>query len=289
MQLQLHHKNAITVAVDSYSLCKLKFVALLRLQRLWHYQASRSSWVFLSYVSLLVFMLENILLDCNLKSRMQESKCFLHHASSTYKEMVVREAYWYFIQVTDVPYRSVALLPFTFLIQNGLITLLGEKGYLTAILAPNCHFWDLSQNLVKKFQQKCQKCQPTTRGRCKISTKGGRAQAPFNENAELQYSVLLSVVYICTQAGFSLWHHYNVLEVKSVIQMNVSVQLKISWKIKEAMLESTKPGEVRRIDTCVAIELVDDRHFSHHLTALWTLSEIPAKGIGSIFTCLCLL
>lgn len=147
MQLQLHHKNnVITVAFDSYSLGKSKFIAVLRLQRLWHYQASRSSRVFQSFPELCIsdcLHLENILLDCNLKSRMQESKCFLHHASSTCEEMVIRETYWYFIQVTDVRYHSVALLPFIFLIQNGLMTLLGEKGYLTTILAPNCNFCDL--------------------------------------------------------------------------------------------------------------------------------------------------
>lgn len=50
-----HHKNnCITIAVGSYSLHNLKFIGLLRLQHLWHHQATQSSRVFQSFHELCI-------------------------------------------------------------------------------------------------------------------------------------------------------------------------------------------------------------------------------------------
>lgn len=101
-----HHKtNFITITVDSYRLHNLKFIALLRLQHPWHHQANQISrnfqsypvfsGVFLSYVMLIVFLLENIFLDCSLKSSINDLNVFLHHALSRDEGLVIREICWF--------------------------------------------------------------------------------------------------------------------------------------------------------------------------------------------------
>lgn len=99
-----HHKTIfITVTVDRYSLHDFKFIALLRLQHLWLYQATQTSkkspelsgvfWVLLSYVMLIALLLENLFLDYILKSTIKDLNVFLQHVLSRYEALVIREIY----------------------------------------------------------------------------------------------------------------------------------------------------------------------------------------------------
>lgn len=80
---------------------------------------------------------------------------------------------------------------------------------------------------MRKLQQKCQKCQAVTGGRCKVSTMEEGLEHPFNVNAEPQYPVLNLTMYNGAPAGFSLWHCNSFLRVKSVVQMSLKFQLKM--------------------------------------------------------------
>lgn len=95
-----HHKTIfITLTVDSYNLHNLKFIALLRLQHLWHYQATQISrnfqsylefsGIFMSYVILITFLLENIFLDYSLKSTIKDLNVFLHNVLCGYEGLVI--------------------------------------------------------------------------------------------------------------------------------------------------------------------------------------------------------
>lgn len=126
-----HHKTIfITLTVDRYSLHNLKFMALLRLQHLWHYQATKISrnfqnyleffGVLLSYVVLVAFLVENVFWDYSLKSTIKNLNAFLHHALSRCEGLDITEIYW-----ADVHSSSEALLSLTFLLQSGLMKWLG--------------------------------------------------------------------------------------------------------------------------------------------------------------------